>query len=491
MPNTTARSYRFRLMIALPVMVLCFTLAAGFLPLGILSSSVNDLSKTMGPEMTPVIQNLRVHIQNLRIAVLFITLAATSLAVAIASYIVRPIEQITQEIAELTHGISSGDNEIEALTRIYNQAVIPLRGMLSSSELLMQMSEGVIGLNRTGLIQVINNPVELLFGVDRLAYMGKSYTELFPNGTANFEIHELIREGLRAGVQHTRDVIVSTPSGRNVYIRVTVSPATGGRQESLGLILLFKSFDEFSRIRDDLRKLDVLASLGTSVAGMAHEIRTPLGYIRSLAELIAEDLPKDARERQYAATILDSIDRLNTMVANILSLSRPPTDMTSLQEAITLVREAVAYTRSALQPHQLLLVEDYADNVPAIRGDRERLLEAFINLFKNACEASPAGGVVTVRVRSVRVGGSTAPGGSAVMIEFHNTGPTIPPEQVDKLFLPFFTTKKEGTGLGLPITKQIIDSHDGAIRVESDPAAGTLFRVLLPTASETQVPATV
>jgi PAS domain S-box-containing protein len=472
-------------MIALPVMVMCFTLAAGFLPLGILSSALKELPNA--GELTPVIVNLR-------IAVLFITLAATSLAVAIASYIVRPIEQITQEIAELTHhGLPSGDtsNEIEALSRIYSQAVVPLRGMLSSSELLMQMSEGVIGLNRGGQIQVLNNPVEVLFGVNREAYMGRSFMELFPNGSSNFEIHELIREGLRTGVHNTRDVIVTTPGGRNVYIRVTASPATGDRHESLGLILLFKSFDEFSRIRDDLRKLDVLASLGTSVAGMAHEIRTPLGYIRSLAELLAEDLPKDAREKQYAATIIESVERLNTMVSNILSLSRLPTDMTTKQDAITLVREAIAYTRGALQPNHLLLVEEYADNVPQIRGDRERLLEAFINLFKNACEASPAGGVITVRVRPVRVGGSTAPGGSAVMIEFHNAGPVIPSEQVDKLFLPFFTTKKEGTGLGLPITKQIIDSHEGAIRVESDAVAGTLFRVLLPTATETEVPAAV
>lgn len=482
MSKRTPRGYRFRLMLGLPVMVLCFTLAAGFLSIGILKSAIHDVEIP-----ADLASKLSGSVQNMQITVLLIALAATSLTVAIAAYIVRPIELIIRDITELAEqrdvSLLEGDtsNEIEALTRIYRQAVTPLKGMLSSSDLLMQMSEGVVGLNRAGQIQMINAPVEALFGIERRMYIGKHYSEIFPS-SSNFEVHELIQETIRTSAQTTRDIIVNAPLGRSVYVRVTASPATGGRNEPLGLVLLFKSFDEFNNVRDNLRKLDVLAALGTSVAGMAHEIKTPLGYIRSLAELLSEDTPADARQQEYLRTIMDSVDRLNTMVGNILSLSRLPADMTSLQEPVTLVREAIAYTRGALAPNKLLLVEDYGENVSPVRGDRERLLEAFINLFKNACEASPPGGTVTVRVRPVRIGGPPASNGSAVMVEFHNTGTPITPEQYDRLFLPFFTTKKEGTGLGLPITKQIIDSHDGAIRVESDALTGTLFRVLLPAA---------
>jgi two-component system sensor histidine kinase PilS (NtrC family) len=488
MAEKTAKGYRFRLMLGLPVMVMCFTLAAGFLPLGFLTVTMRDVSHT---------SDLLAVLPNLRISVLLITLAATSLAFAIATYIVRPIEQITQEITELAaqqqlniSSVNSSD-EIQALSQIYTQAVTPLKGILNSTDLLMQMSEGIIGLNRSGQVLFINSHMESLLGIDRRAYVGRPYSDVFPNGSANFEMQEMIRSALQTYEQSSRDVIVTTPAGRSVYIRVTASPASTGQNQPLGLILLFKSFDEFDRVKGDLRKLDVLASLGTSVAGMAHEIRTPLGYIRGLVELIVEDLPADARQREYAEKVLDSVERLNAIVGNILSLARPPSETSSAQDPVTLVREAIAYTRSALHPNKLLLLEDYAENIALIRGDRDRLLEAFINLFKNACEASLSGGTVTVRVRPVRIGGPPNSGGSAVMVEFHNNGVPIPAGQIDKLFLPFFTTKKEGTGLGLAITKQIVDNHGGAIRVESEQVTGTLFRVLLPAAGEPAAPAAV
>ena len=126
--------------------------------------------------------------------------------------------------------------------------------------------------------------------------------------------------------------------------------------------------------------------------------------------------------------------------------------------------------------------------IPGVRFYPVRFTPASSKYAKEACQGVFI--IITDRtaLRPVRVGGSQSAGASAVMIEFHNAGPAISAEQIEKLFLPFFTTKKEGTGLGLPITKQIIDSHEGAIRVESDAAAGTLFRVLLPAVTESLDP---
>jgi PAS domain S-box-containing protein len=464
-----AMKYRLRLIYALPIVVACFTLAAGFFPLGLIES-----------DMSP-------NLSALRLVVVLIALAATALTVAITSYILRPVERITRELKILGEehhvgtGVPENQNEIEALSNLYSQTLVPLKGYLNSADLFMQMSEGVIGVDRHGEIVLLNAPVEHLFGIRKEKYLGKKVQDLFPDSTKNIEIHDMIREALQQWRIRTRDLVVSTAAGRDVYVRATASPAMGEKHEHTGVVILFRDFEEFGRLRDQLRRMDALAALGGTVAGMAHEVRTPLGYIRSLADLLAEDIPKEAPQRRYVSTIVESVDRLSTMVEQILSLSRVRMDVSAQQNPVTLVRESLAYARDLLQPSKLSLVEEYPEAAYLIKGDRDRLIECFINLFRNACEASPEGARVTVRVRPVQVFGESEDVPAAVIIEFHNEGSYIPPENVDKIFVPFFTTKKQGTGLGLAITRQIIEGHDGAIHVESDPQKGTLFRVLLPT----------
>src|SRR5262249_4634726 len=136
---------------------------------------------------------------------------------------------------------------------------------------------------------------------------------------------------------------------------------------------------------------------------------------------------------------------------------------------------------------QLRLVEDFPSLHPPIKADRQKLVESFVNILKNACEASSPAAKLTVRLRPVTIGHTGSHGEETVMIDFHNEGSFIPPEIRGKLFTPFFTTKKQGTGLGLAISKQIIEAHGGAIHIESAPETGTLFRILLPIASASVV----
>ena len=263
-------------------------------------------------------------------------------------------------------------------------------------------------------------------------------------------------------------------------MRATASPATGGGNETIGVVVIIRDIEEFSRVKDQLRKIDVLASLGSTISGMAHEVRTPLGYIRSLAELTAEDLPEEAPQQEYMKTIVASIERLNSMVEDILSYASVQVDTSNLEDPVTIVREAIAYSRNSLIEKNLKLSEEYPESRYAIWGDRDKLIEVFTGIFKNACEATPEEGTVTVRICPVHFLNPGRLNQITMMVEFHNQGSYIPPENIEKLFVPFFTTKKEGTGLGLAIAKQLIEAHEGAIHVESDPSSGTLFRVLLP-----------
>ena len=313
---------------------------------------------------------------------------------------------------------------------------------------------------------------------DRL--LGKSYIDLFPGSARNFQVLKIIDDALTQSSFQTRDIIISTRSGRDVYVRATASPAKSKGKEAIGVVIMIRDIEGFSRLRDQLRKIDVLASLGSTISGMAHEVRTPLGYIRSLAELTAEDLPPDAPQQEYLKTIVASIERLNTMVEDILSYASVQVDTSKIEDPVTIVREAIAYSRNSLIEREVKLIEEYPDDRYVVRGDRSKLIEVFTGMFKNACEAAPLEGTITVRVRPVHFLHPSEPGQTTVMTEFHNQGSYIPAENIEKLFVPFFTTKKEGTGLGLAIAKQLIEAHEGTIHVESDPSSGTLFRVLLP-----------
>ncbi len=457
--------------------MICFTLAAGMLPLGMFDYSLSRVDRPI---------ELRSLILNLRIAVLVISLVATAIAVLISFYIVRPVERIIKEMEEFIERPSRDNitedrqmnDEIDRLSKLYNQTFVPMKGYLTTADLFLQMSEGIISLNADGKVAFLNAPVERLFGIERLQFTGKHYSELFPDSDRNFEIHELIEDVLRSSTIRTRDIRVSTPSGRDVFVRATASPATGRRKESIGVVMLFQDIGELSRLRDQLRRMDVLASIGSTITGMAHEVKTPLGYIRGLAELIKEDLPRDAVQQKYLHTIIESIDRLNVMVEDILSLASVKVDNSATYDPVTIVRESVVYVRELLREHDLKLIEEYPEDQKPIKADRQKLVESFLNILRNACEAAPRGTTLTVRIRPV-----AAPrvfDYDMLMIEFHNEGSYIPPETIEKLFTPFFTTKKKGTGLGLAISKQIIEAHGGAIQVESDATAGTLFRVLLP-----------
>ena len=226
--------------------------------------------------------------------------------------------------------------------------------------------------------------------------------------------------------------------------------------------------------------MDVLATIGGTITGMAHEVKTPLGYIRGLAELIKEDLSKEAPQHKYVAGIIESVDRLNAMVEEILSLASVKVDNSATHDPKVIVREAISYIRDKLTANNLRLIEDYPQSPSPIKADRQKLVEAFINILRNACEAAPAGAALNIRIRPVILGHAPDLEQDTLMFEFHNEGSYIDPQTKEKLFTPFFTTKKRGTGLGLAISKQIVEAHGGAIQVESDKHTGTLFRILLP-----------
>lgn len=241
---------------------------------------------------------------------------------------------------------------------------------------------------------------------------------------------------------------------------------------------------ENSKLYEKMRERDRLAALGEMSAGLAHEIRNPLGAIKGAAQCLdPKRLPNE--EREFTEVIIEEVNRLNGVVTAFLDYARPlkqnfgPTDVNEV------VQRTVRLIQSGL-PKQYTLAEELAESVSRVDADAEQLKQVLINLVQNAMQAlGDDGGHITIRtVQPERFGDRV----ETVELQVSDTGPGIPAEQQLNIFVPFFTTKQQGTGLGLAICQRIIKNHGGSITVQSRPGEGTTFVIRLPALESEPLP---
>ena len=223
-------------------------------------------------------------------------------------------------------------------------------------------------------------------------------------------------------------------------------------------------------IEDQLRQADRLTALGELSAGMAHEIRNPLGSIRGTAEILRDALPDNTKYTEFSQILIKEVDRLNRVVENFLNFARPtlneqhdfkPNEV--LHEVLQLCRQQI--TKGKIQIHW------QETPLPAAVGDAAQFKQVFLNLILNALQAMSSGGDLWIEA-------NVNPEKQIVLI-FRDNGSGIPPEDMDRIFNPFFTTKSKGTGLGLAITYRIVQNHCGQISVENSPEGGAEFTMIL------------
>jgi two-component system, NtrC family, sensor histidine kinase HydH len=229
--------------------------------------------------------------------------------------------------------------------------------------------------------------------------------------------------------------------------------------------------DVLFQTEEQLRRADRLSALGELSAGMAHEIRNPLGAIRGAAEILRDDYPSDDPKAEFIGILIKEADRLNAIVQEFLDFARPrppalrATDVNEVLESVLMLLAQPARKAG-------VSVEKLLDPSIGQRDlDGELLKQAFLNLLLNALQAMPGGGRLTVESR-IRDG--------MLEVRIADTGTGIRPGDREKLFSPFFTTKRDGTGLGLAITYRIIRNHQGTIDVETAPGEGAAFTVRIP-----------
>lgn len=223
-----------------------------------------------------------------------------------------------------------------------------------------------------------------------------------------------------------------------------------------------------------VRRSERLAALGQLSGGLAHELRNPLGTIRASAEMLLKNVPEGSEmARELAGFISSEVDRTNSLVTRFLEFARPLELQPGRAELAEVLDSAIGQLERGQPHYDVTIYRNYSPDVRPFAFDAELLERVFYNLILNAAQATPPGGEVTVKTRAL---------GGGVEISVIDRGSGIEPAQLENIFNPFFTTKKDGVGLGLAIVSKIVDLHGGKITVESQPGKGSIFRVFLPAA---------
>jgi two-component system, NtrC family, sensor histidine kinase HydH len=223
---------------------------------------------------------------------------------------------------------------------------------------------------------------------------------------------------------------------------------------------------------DAVRRSDRLAALGQLTAGLAHELRNPMGTMRASAEMLIKNTSQDnAVTRELAGFIASEVDRTNSLITRFLDFARPMHLRLEKTNVAEMIDRAITELAQHNPPYEVTVYRNYSPEIPAIPMDAEWMERVLYNLLLNAAQATAPGGAVTVKIRLIE---------DRVEMSVIDRGSGIKKEHLENIFNPFFTTKSDGVGLGLAIVSKIVDEHNGTIAVESEPGNGSIFRIYLP-----------
>ena len=337
-----------------------------------------------------------------------------------------------------------------------------------SENIVESLTVGVLAIDLEGTVEAWNSKMEQLFGVARSDAVGKPLRQLLPQELA-LEIEARGDQEQITGIYKHR----FHHQGRPIVLNVSITPLAGKSGERIGRLLLFDDVTQRERLEEQMSQTEKLTSLGLLAAGVAHEVNTPLAVISNYIQILAKQMPEGDPRHTLIDKIVKQTFRASEIVNNLLNFSRTGSSELADVDVNRVVEETLSLVAHPLKTSQIQVVKQLTEGIPAVRGSANKLQQVFLNLFLNARDAMPTGGMLEVRTGSHN---------GSVEIEVADTGNGIPREYIHKIFDPFFTTKAggRGTGLGLSVSYGIIKEHSGKIDVRSTPGRGTSFHVEFP-----------
>jgi two-component system NtrC family sensor kinase len=337
-----------------------------------------------------------------------------------------------------------------------------------SENIVESLNVGVLAVDLEGIVESWNTRMEQLFGVARQDAVGRQLRSLLPPELAE-EIaargdQEQITGIYKQRLQH---------QGKSLTLNVSITPLVSKSAERIGRLLLFDDVTQRERMEEQMTQTEKLTSLGLLAAGVAHEVNTPLAVISNYIQMLAKQMPDGDPRQSIIEKIVKQTFRASEIVNNLLNFSRTGAAEASDIDVNRVVEETLSLVSHPLKTSRIQVVLHLGETLPPVRGSANKLQQVFLNLFLNARDAMPGGGLLEIR---------TGAHNGSVEVEVVDTGAGIPREHIHRIFDPFFTTKPNGrgTGLGLSVSYGIIKEHSGKIDVRSTPGKGTSFHVEFP-----------
>ena len=345
----------------------------------------------------------------------------------------------------------------------------PARVVPWSTQVLDALEQAVVALDRERRVVYNNRRIEELLGVEPGALVGTTGSRVFPGADARW---------LKGASRETRDFRLET-EGRELTLKAEALPIRDEDGDLVGSVVLAEAISE-SEDGEFQKKIDRLVSLGELSAYVAHEIRNPLTGIRTTVQFVGSKLkPRDPR-REDLEDVIKELDRIEQIITGLLLFAKPPAVRPQPLDLESVLDKTLDMLELQLGDAQVQLTKEYAHDLPPVYADPDLTQQVFLNLSLNAIQAMPQGGElhVTTGVRRYRTRRSM------VDVSFRDAGVGIPKELMEKIFDPFFTTRSMGTGLGLPISVQIVRDVGGMITARNNPGGGAAFRVSFPVPAE-------
>lgn len=410
---------------------------------------------------------------------LFTTLAILTIVGVVAQTgVVQPIPKIVQYasfhvVAFLVVGLLaarlsdrrfSGEKLKETAKTLADLRVLHER-------IIESIRSGLITTDLEGKIYTVNAAAAEITGFSAGSLVGGSIHAIF--GDLAEPITLSVGSEARGENPPRFETDLMTPDGFAVRIGYSIVRLFSEENEATGFIITFQDLTDIRSMEENVRRKDRLAAVGRIAAGLAHEIRNPLGAMRGAIQVLESTTPPDSMQSDLMGIILRESDRLNNIITNFLNYARPKAGNfteTDVGEAIRETMKLLGHSPDVKEFHTLVC--EIPEESVMISADVTQLKQIFWNLARNSLNAMPKGGTLKVRLEPIPI--------NRVRIFFEDSGVGMSPEQVEQLFEPFSNSTTGGTGLGLSIVYQIIRDHHGTINVRSAEGEGTIIAVELP-----------